>query len=669
MSRHSLVCALLLSAAYYLGAKLGLALTLHPDPVSVLWPPNAILLATLLLTPPRVWWVMLLAVLPAHVAVELAAGIPMPMVLCWFLSNCSEALIGAVSLRAIASMPPRFDTFGRVGAFVLCVGFLAPFLSSFLDAGFVKLNGWGDRGYWPVWRLRFFSNVLANLTIVPVIVSAVTVGLAEWRRASSWRRTESAFLAAALVAMCYAVFVAQNPAPGTSPAWLYAPLPLLLWAAVRFGPAGISTCLLVFAFLAIWGASRGQGPFVTSSPQQNALSIQLFLTVTSSALIALAAVMEERREAAIVMQRSEERLNLALSAAQLCTWDWDIRNDRTEWSSDSKVILGLSASEPPMTLEQFNQIVHSDDRAVVTRFVTGAIERRAPFEVEFRIMRPDGTVRWVLSKGKPVLDEMGVPVRIIGVKADVTDRKQAEFEAQSHRRELAHLGRVALVGELSGALAHELNQPLAAILANARAGQRFLSHDPPDLNQLHEILGAIVDDDRRAANVIGRLRTLLKKDEAPRELLDVNHIIHEVVGIAHGDLIAREISVTSVLSPGLPQVTGDRVQLQQVVLNLVLNACDAMQASPAGMRRLALATATENGDDVRITVSDTGPGVHHDHVERIFEPFVTSKVQGLGLGLAICRSIVSAHEGRLWVENNSEHGATFHLVLPVSTPA
>jgi PAS domain S-box-containing protein len=660
------VLALFASVAYYLGAKLGLALTLYPDPVSTLWPPNAIVLATLLLTPTNRWWLILLAVFPAHLAVEIGAGIPTGMVLCWYVSNCSEALIGASIFRRLTARPfLELNSFAQTGAFVISAVFLAPFLSSFLDAWFVQLNHWGHSSYWHVWRLRFFSNVLANLTIVPVIAVAMIGAPVSWQRAAPWRRLEAAMLALVLIVVCGVVFVIEHPSP-MSAAQLYAPLPLLLWAAVRFGPKGVSASVLTFAFLAIWGASRGLGPLVSELPSENALSIQLFLIMMSIPLLTLAAVMEERRGAAAQVRQSEETLHLALSAAQLGTWDWDIQNDRASWSHSASRIFGISDSDRVMTMERFSTFVHPDDRDSVARIIASSIEKCAPFEVEFRIVRPDGALRWVLSKGRPVCDDSGVAVRMIGVKVDVTERKQAEAEAERHRRELAHLGRVALVGELSGTLAHELNQPLAAILANARAGQRFLTHDPPDLNQVDEILGAIVDDDRRAGDVIRRLRSLLKKDDGRREWLDVNAVVNDVVGIAHSDLIAREISISQTLDPELPRIVGDPVQLQQVMLNLVLNACDAMQATAVGMRRLTLSTASADGDGVRVTVSDTGPGVRPDHVEQIFEPFVTSKAQGLGLGLAICRSIVTAHDGRLWVENNQERGASFHLILPVS---
>jgi two-component system, LuxR family, sensor kinase FixL len=664
MSRRHLVQALTVAVGYYLGAKVGLALTLHPQPVSTLWPPNGILLAALLLLPPQRWPLVLLAAFPAHLAAELGAGIPVPMVLCWFVSNCSEALIGAYVFRRLASAPLRLDSFQQVTAFIISAGIAAPVISSFIDAGFVKLNGFGESSYWHVWRLRCGSNVLANLTLVPVIVAAVTAGPTAWRCAPVRRYVEAGVVISTLVAVCWTVFVVQEPRPSTSAALLYTPLPLLLWAAVRFGPNGISSAMLIFAGVAIWGAGQGGGPFVLSSPPENASAIQLFLIVTCVPLMTLAAVMAERRAAGIAQHQSEERLNIVLGAAQLCTWEWDIVRDHVEWSDRSQKMPWFSFSGLPATLEGFAEHVHADDRATFTRVIVQAVEQARMFELEFRVPRPDGTLGWIYFKGKPICDEAGVPGRVIGVKVDITDRKRGELEAENHRRELAHLGRVAVVGELSGALAHELNQPLAAILANARAGQRFLAHTPPDLRQVNEILGAIVEDDRRAGEVIMRLRALLRKDEPPRSLLEIDDILREVVGIVRSDLVTHEISIDWSLATRLPIVTGDRIQLQQVFLNLVLNACDAMQMTPRGLRRLHIKTERRPDDVVRVALADSGTGVRAESIEQIFEPFFTSKDHGLGLGLAICRSIVSAHDGRLWAENNASRGATFYLELP-----
>jgi PAS domain S-box-containing protein len=955
--------ALLVGLAYYLGAKVGLALTFQTQAVSTLWPPNAILLAAFLLTPARSWWLLLLAVFPVHLAVELRAGVPLPMVLCWYVSNCSEALIGALLVRRFATSPPWFDSFLRISIFFMCAALVAPFLSSFLDAAFVRLNHWGTASYLEVWRMRFFSNVLAILTLVPVIVTWADGGIVSLREAPPRRYAEACLLAVGLLAVGIVVFSGQKAGPGTTPALLYAPLPFLLWAAVRFGPGGAATSLLLIVLLAIWGAIHGRGSFDTSSAEANALSIQLLFIVMSITLLSLAALIRERERAEDTARRTGEQLQLALDAAQLGTWDWHIPDKTAVWSDKSMRILGLTGGEPRIALERLYALIHPDDRRAVSQIIRRARESGAPYESEFRVLRPDGSIRWVLGKGEVQYDRAGRPVRMLGVTADitarkraeafsagqsrvlemiatgaslvniltslvklvesqsegllcsilllgedrlhlrlgaapslpesyikavesvsigplaelcgtamsfgkpvittdmlrdplwvsyrhlasqhglhacssnpivsqqgqvlgslamyyrdvrspcpdeaqlmeiatqiagiaierdhaeealresqqryrlatasanvgvwdwnletndfyvdphlkailgyrnheignriadwerlvfpedadrvleraraclageslsceveyrmlhrdgsvrwflargsavrdesgklcrmvgtdtdVTERKRAEFESQEQRMELAHLGRVAMLGELSGALAHELNQPLSAIMANVGAAQRFLAQSPPDMFEVRQILEDIVHDDQRAGEVIVRLRALMKKEDLRLQWLGLNEVLGEVLDLLHSDLIQRRVSIDRQLAPSLPPVLADRVQLQQVLLNLILNACDAMGANAPGERRITLVTALAPDAAVQLAVADRGTGIPEGKVERIFEPFFTSKEHGMGLGLAICRSIVEVHGGRLRAVNNPDGGATFHLALPGAEP-
>jgi two-component system, LuxR family, sensor kinase FixL len=252
---------------------------------------------------------------------------------------------------------------------------------------------------------------------------------------------------------------------------------------------------------------------------------------------------------------------------------------------------------------------------------------------------------------------------VIMIIRDVTEQKHAELEAAEQRRELAHLGRVVSLGELSGALAHELSQPLAAILANARAAQRMLTSDPSNVAEVHEILEDIAEDDRRAGGVIHRLRSLLRKGEMQLQSLDLNGVVVEVLELMHSELIQRRVFAESQLAPSLPWVSVDRVQVQQVLLNLIVNACEAMPAERPGGHRLTIVTALTDQGAVRLSITDEGSGIPEGQIDRVFDPFVTSKEHGVGLGLTICRSIVAAHGGRLWAVNNPEGGATFHLVL------
>ena len=451
-------------------------------------------------------------------------------------------------------------------------------------------------------------------------------------------------------------------APGSFPALFYVPFPLLAAAAVRLGPWGASTSVMACALVAIWGAVQGHGPFVASSPAENALTIQLFLIIASASAMSLASLMEDRARAESKARRSEEQLAIALDAAQLGRWEWDIAQQRLEWSDITRRMYGVPL-DVPVSIETFAALIHPDDRHAIEAATQDGLAGR-PIDVEFRIVLPDGTVKWILSRGKTLFDAEGRATRTVGIKVDITSRKQTELQLKEQGRELAHIDRLSMVGELSVAIAHELNQPLAAILANVGAARRFLSHSPPNIGQVREIVEAIGQDNRRAADVIRKVGALLRRDDLPRAPLQLNDVVEDVIDIARADIIGRGVSLSVRCERGLAPIAGDRVQLQQVLLNLVLNACDAMDSVPETARRLTIVTSGGPEHRARVTVCDTGPGVAGHQLNQVFEPFVTSKPQGLGLGLAVCRSIVTAHEGTLWAENNPDGGASFCFELP-----
>jgi PAS domain S-box-containing protein len=255
--------------------------------------------------------------------------------------------------------------------------------------------------------------------------------------------------------------------------------------------------------------------------------------------------------------------------------------------------------------------------------------------------------------------------KLLSIVRDITDRKRAELDAAAQRQELAHLNRVLILAEQSGALAHELSQPLAAILANAQAARHLLDRTPLDLDELRETLDDVIKSDKRAGMVIHRLRELLKKSNAVLQPLDLNEVTREVLDLTHSDLLLRRMPITTALSPGIPPVLGDRVQLQQVILNLLINACDAMSAVDPAERELKLTTVADD-ECVQIAISDRGVGIPEGALDSVFDPFVTHRAEGLGLGLAISRSIVVAHRGRIQAENNADRGATFRCFLPLA---
>ena len=279
-------------------------------------------------------------------------------------------------------------------------------------------------------------------------------------------------------------------------------------------------------------------------------------------------------------------------------------------------------------------------------------------------MLPEGEQRAIEAIYVPDQDDGGVVRGFFALVVDVTDRKRAEQEARQIRNELAHAGRIATMGEMTAALAHELNQPLAAILSNAQAATRFLNAPNPDLAEVRDALHDIVDDDARAGEVIRRIRSLVKNEPTDLRPLYLNSIVKEVIGLLHSDAVIRGIVVSYELAPWLPRIFGDRIQLQQVLLNLLLNAFDAMSEGISG-DRVVTVRSRQVDSEVLVTVSDCGPGIPPDEMDRLFEPFRSTKPGGLGMGLSISRSIVTSRGGRMWAENNVARGATFGFSLPV----
>lgn len=425
-TRRTAYVALLVALGYYLTAKLGFAFALQPGSVSTLWMPNSILLAGLLLVPKRSWWIILIAVCPAHFASEIQSGVPTAMILSWLISNSFQALFGALAIRSFVDDGVHFDRLKDLTVFLVFGAFLAPFLSSFVDVGLVKLNGWGSSSYWDIWRVRCLSNILATLTLVPVIVTWVNGGLSAARQASWKRYLEAGFLTAGLFTVGLTVFNSQHWLADKTPSLLYWPLPFLLWATVRFGPQGVSAAVLLVMFLAISGATHGQGPFIANSAAANALSIQWFLIVVSIPLLALAAVIQERRRAEQAARQNEEHLAMAMNAAQMGTWEWNIGDSTAKWSDETKRIFGRTPDEPECSNEEFYTWLHRDDRLIVRNAIDQAIKDGSPYEAEFRMPQPDGRIRWVRGKGRVLRDKSGKPQRMVGLNADITEQKRAE---------------------------------------------------------------------------------------------------------------------------------------------------------------------------------------------------------------------------------------------------
>jgi PAS domain S-box-containing protein len=392
----------------------------------------------------------------------------------------------------------------------------------------------------------------------------------------------------------------------------------------------------------------------------------LAVFVAEAATIAALLVQRSRRRLAEATTREDEkRMALAVDAVAMGIWLWDIPRNSLWMSGRGKKLFGY-APDAAFTSEMLRARVHTEDRALRDEAIQQALAGTGPYDAQYRVRLPDGTVCWIAAHGRVEFNKAGKPVLMRGVLVDITERKQAELEIVQQRDELAHLSRVNMLGELVGSLAHELNQPLTAILSNAQAAQRFLGHGQPDFSEVRGILADIVAQDKRASEVIRRLRPLLKKGQVLRQPLDVNEVVQETLTLLRNDLVNHGVTVQTKLAPALPKVNADRVQLRQVLLNLVMNATDAMAGAPPGGCKLSIHSALAASEGICVSVADQGVGLAPDMLEKVFQPFFTTKVHGLGVGLSVCRSIITAHGGRLWAANNPERGATFHFTLPVA---
>jgi len=417
-------------------------------------------------------------------------------------------------------------------------------------------------------------------------------------------------------------------------------------------------CVVIGAFsTALIHRHVFEAPYVISLPYfllLGVMSNELTRDVANASELA-----RDLREQTNVLHEADQRLDLAAESADLGFWSLDTQTGRMWMTPKGRTLRGYDENER-LDMDRFLSSVHPEDREKLRRLIDNAAKDGGSFELEYRLRLPDGELRWISVRGA---GERGA-AHVRGVSIDVTRRKNAETESRQREVELAHLSRVAVLGELSGSLAHELNQPLTAILSNAQAASRMMAQGTDTREEIQEILSEIIAEDKRAGEVIRRMRGLHKKGEVRAEPLDLAEIAGEVVRLLHSDLLSRGVTVSTEFEKGLPRVQGDRVQIVQVLLNLITNGCDAMDEKSSDDRLLLLTAARQNGDLVQVSVADNGSGIDPADLERMFEPFVTTKSTGLGLGLAVCRTIVGAHGGRIWATNNADRGAAFHFTLP-----
>lgn len=676
------------ASGYYLGSLLGFALRFPPATTSLLWPPNAILTAALLLVPPRRFWLVVAAALPAHLAAQLPAGIPLSLSAAFFVTNCAQALLAAGLVHRWSDEPARFDSLRRVLVFLAGAVLVAPLVTSFADAAAV--HGMRGEAFGAVFIRRLFSNFLGQLVLVPSVV--VLVRLARrWPRGLPRRRlAELAAIAVAHLTVGGVVLSAYHGAfdlPGGPFAALPLLMPLLVTAAIRFGPGGASLSLLTTALLATCIAVAGATASGVVLAEERVLALQVFLIVAGAPLLCLSALMEERGRAAVTLRRRLrfEELVSQISGAFVHVPTHRMREAFAEALGQLGAFLQLDAAavwsdedappapagaNAPLARQQPIAWVDRNGAATSTlaedewtERIDPRAERSLPLNAGDQVL---GRLALVPGEGRGLSEDDLEGARLVAdVFASALARQRAEARANRMRDELAHCLRLSTVGELATSIAHELNQPLTAILANAQAAQHLLADVRRNgaQEEIREMLDDIIAEDRRAGEVIRGVRLLLRKGERNTEELDVNALVREVLKLVANDAMIRDVDLQPEL--GLPgaRVRGDRVQLQQVLLNLLLNALEAIPDGP-GPRTVSIRTAPGANGTAIVSVADTGRGLSAGTESAVFEPFYTTKADGLGMGLSIARSIVEAHGGTISAAGSGD-GASVTFTLPL----
>jgi PAS domain S-box-containing protein len=435
---YTVVLALLVATIGYLAAKMAGALVISvPQMVWPIWPGCAILVGILLIVPRKIWPVLLPAGLAGFVFYDLQAGVSISSIALLILADTLEILVAVWGVSYFLKGKPRLDSLGALAKYSFCTVFLASLIVS--SIGSLALTG----DFWLSWRFSFLSEALAFLTVTPAIIGLFGLGR-QTLRASRFHYLEAAILVFMLVSLSYLIFVA--PDRKDPPALLYSLVPLLIWSALRFGSTGVGFSATIVALMSIWGAIHGRGPFTEAEPINRVLSLQIFLFCTSIPFMVLAVLVEERKIGQLELRGSEERLRLSMDSGKAVGWEWDLKTGTDSWFGDLKTMFGIEAERFVGRPEDFHRYLHPEDRNRVSEAVAMARKAHQPYAEEFRVVWPDGTVRWVAARGQFYYSATGVPERMLGMAHDVTERKLVEQALRESEADLTEAQRLANVG-------------------------------------------------------------------------------------------------------------------------------------------------------------------------------------------------------------------------------
>jgi PAS domain S-box-containing protein len=382
-------------------------------------------------------------------------------------------------------------------------------------------------------------------------------------------------------------------------------------------------------------------------------------------IMALSEEITARKRADEELRRSEAYLSEAERLSHTGSWAWNVSTGEVFWSRELFRIFGLDPERTALNIDLVKELRHPEDRPFAEQTFDTAVREKKDFELESRIVLSDGSIKHVRTVGHPAVNDVDDLVEFVGTVMDVTERKQGEEALRKSQAELAHVTRVTTLGEMTASIAHEINQPLSGIVTNSSACLRWLAGDSPNLDEAREAVRRIIRDGNRAGDVITRIRALVSKTDTEKSRLDVNDAIQEVAALAQGEVRQNSVELRTELAHDLPPVLGDRVQLLLVILNLVMNGVEAMASVADRPRELLIYSHQHESDKVFVAVRDSGTGLQLENLDQLFEPFFSTKPKGMGMGLAISRSIIESHGGRLWAVPNDGPGVTFEFALPV----
>jgi K+-sensing histidine kinase KdpD len=440
-----------------------------------------------------------------------------------------------------------------------------------------------------------------------------------------------------------------------TPTFLY----LIVIVAVSLQGSFVSSA--VVSFIAVGCLTYYFIPPIFSFRVGNSTDVVAIIAFLTTSAVITRLVSRVRQLMEEKLRQSEAYLSEAQQLSHTGSFGWKVATGETAWSDETFRIFEYDPTTQP-SVELGLQRVHPDDVTLVKELMQGASHDGKDWELEHRLLMPSGAVKYVDVVARAGKDQAG-KLEFIGAIRDVTERKRAEEALRKSQANLAHIARLTTVGELTASIAHEVNQPLAAVVTNANACLRWLDHDPPNIEEVRDGVRRIVRDGNRGSEVMARIRALLKKEQPPRARLNVNEIVQETLALVRVDL--QGAALRTDLAGELPHVRADRVQLQQVLLNLIVNALDAMKPVTDRPHVLRIETKHHEKRAVLVRVQDSGVGLNPKGTEQLFETFYTTKPDGLGMGLSICRSIIEGHGGRLWAEPNEGAGATFQFTLPI----